>query len=252
VLTAPARSSLSTTGFALLAGLLVGAVTNVLQGVLPDALQAISNSGSVWSAAAFAAGALARVPGRVAVLAGTATEVGAVVGYYAYAELVRDGMGDLTYPLFWLALALVAGPIFGTAGAWWRTGTGWRRTAGPALLGGVFGMDALWYQVVLAHHGDAIGYGVVAVLIPLALGRNLRDRAVGLAATVVLSVLAVLALWGLSTLPVLVTGQAQQRTVTWTTRAPVGSRTMNGDLLDSAIRWSRSSVALSTTTTYAP
>ncbi|HEX6341132.1 DUF6518 family protein [Umezawaea sp.] len=199
-------STPSSTGLALLAGLLVGAVTNVLQGVLPDALQAVSNSGSVWSAAAFAAGALVRVRGLPAVLAGTATEIGAVVGYYAYAGLVRDGVGDLTYPLFWLALALVAGPVFGTAGAWWRTGEGWRRPTGPALLGGVFGMDALWYEFVLRYHGDAVAYGVVAVLVPLLLGRTARDRLVGLATGLVLSVLAVLALGLLAELPALLSG----------------------------------------------
>lgn len=193
----------SSTGFALLGGLLVGVVTNVLQGVLPDALQAVSNSGSVWTVAAFAAGALVKVAGRVAVLAGVATQVGAVVGYYGYAEVVRDGMGDLTYPLFWLALGLVAGPIFGTAGAWWRTGDGWRRIAGPALLGGVFGMDALWYEFGLRSHGDAIAYGVVGALIPLLMSHTIRDRAIGLVATAGLSVGAVLALTALTKLPAL-------------------------------------------------
>ncbi|HWO58714.1 MAG TPA: DUF6518 family protein [Umezawaea sp.] len=206
MINAPLRRPLSTpssTGLALVAGLLVGAVTNVLQGVLPDALQALSNSGSVWSAAAFAAGAVVKVRGRAAVLAGTATEIGAVVGYYAYAELVRDGMGELTWPLFWLAVALVAGPIFGTAGAWWRTGDGWRRIAGPALLGGVFGMDAVWYEFALTYHGNAVGYGVVGALIPVLLGRTTRERLIGLAAAAVLSVLAAGALWAVTGLPFL-------------------------------------------------
>ncbi|WNV86306.1 DUF6518 family protein [Umezawaea sp. Da 62-37] len=204
--TRPASAAASTAmsaGAALIAGLFVGALTNVLQGVLPDGLQALSNSGSVWSAAAFAAGAMAILP-RVAVLAGTVTEVGAVVGYYAYAELVRDGMGDLAYPLFWLAIALVAGPLFGTAGAWWRTGIGWRRVAGPALLGAVFGMDALWYQFALGYHGNAIGYGVVGLLVPVLLGSTTRLRLIGVAAAAVLSVVAVGALWVVTGLPVLV------------------------------------------------
>jgi uncharacterized protein DUF6518 len=189
------------TGFALLGGLLVGVLTNVLQGVLPDALQAVSNSGSVWTVAAFAAGALVGVAGRVAVLAGVATQVGAVVGYYAFAEVVRDGMGDLTYPLFWLALALVAGPVFGTAGAWWRSSVGWPCVAGPAVLGGVFGMDALWYEFVLGYHGNAIAYGVVGALVPVLLGRTVRGRAVGLVAAAGLSVVAVLVLAAIAELP---------------------------------------------------
>lgn len=189
------------TGFALLGGLLVGVLTNVLQGVLPDALQAVSNSGSVWTVAAFAAGALVGVAGRVAVLAGVATQVGAVVGYYGFAEAVRDGMGDLAYPLFWLTLALVAGPVFGTAGAWWRSGAGWRRVAGPAVLGGVFGMDALWYEFVLGHHGNAIAYGAVGALVPVLLGRTVRGRASGLVAAMGLSVVAVLVLATIAELP---------------------------------------------------
>lgn len=43
----PARFSLGAL-LAVLGGLALGCVTNFLQGVLPDALQAFSNSGSVW------------------------------------------------------------------------------------------------------------------------------------------------------------------------------------------------------------
>ncbi|TDD29183.1 hypothetical protein E1287_31505 [Actinomadura sp. KC06] len=165
-------------------------MTNLLQGVLPDALQAFSNSGSVWVVAAFVAGAAVRAPGWRACAAGAATQVGAVVGYYAYAESVRDGVGDLTWPLFWLVLALAAGPIFGTAGAWWRTGQGWRRLAGPAVLGAVFGMDALHYLIVLHYYSDAISYAVIGALIPLLLGRSVRSRLIGLGCAVVLAFLA--------------------------------------------------------------
>lgn len=150
----PARLSTSVV-LAVLGGLALGCVTNVLQGLLPDVLQAFSNSGSVWVVAAFVLGAVVRVPGWRACAAGAVTQVGAVVGYYAYAEFFRDGMGSLTWPVFWLLLALVAGPIFGMAGAWWRTGEGWRRLAGPAVLGAVFGMDALHYLIVLHYYSDA-------------------------------------------------------------------------------------------------
>ncbi|HEV7935066.1 MAG TPA: DUF6518 family protein [Actinomadura sp.] len=175
---------------AVLGGLALGCATNVLQGLLPDVLQAFSNSGSVWVVGAFIAGAVVGVPGWRACAAGTATQAGAVVGYYAYAEFVRDGMGDLTWPVFWLVLALVAGPIFGTAGAWWRTGEGRRRVAGPAVLGAVFGMDALHYLIVLHYDSDAMIYAVIGVLIPLLLGRSNRDRLMGLGSGVGLAVLA--------------------------------------------------------------
>lgn len=96
-------------------------MTNVLQGVLPDGLQNLANSGAIWISAAFVAGMLIRSGRRLAPsLAGLATQVGAVVGYYGYAELFRDGMGDLWAPSVWLALGLVMEPLFGAAGAWRR------------------------------------------------------------------------------------------------------------------------------------
>jgi len=147
--------------------------------------------------AAFVAGAAAGVPGWRACAAGAATQVGAVIGYYAYAELMRDGMGDPRWPVFWLVLALMAGPIFGTAGAWWRTGEGRRRLAGPALLGAVFGMDALHYLFSLHYYREAIGYAVIGALIPVLLGRSIRHRLIGLGWAVGL---AFLALGGIHTL----------------------------------------------------
>ncbi len=74
--------------------------------------------------------------------------------------------------------------------------------AGPAMLGGVFGMDALWYQFVLGYHGNAIGYGVVAVLIPVVLGATLRLRLVGVGVAAVLAGVALGGLWVVSEVPV--------------------------------------------------
>jgi hypothetical protein len=85
---------------------------------------------------------------------------------------------------------LVAGPIFGTAGAWWRSGEGRRRLLGSALLGAVFGMDALHYLIVLHYYGDAIGYAVAGALIPVLLGRSARDRLIGLGCAVGLAFVA--------------------------------------------------------------
>ncbi|WP_369218153.1 DUF6518 family protein, partial [Streptomyces flavofungini] len=101
-------------GAALLAGLAAGVLTNLAQGWLPGAWNQLANSGAVWSAVAFVAGAASR-PSRLAVaaVAGLLAEAGLVVGYYAYAEFGRDGMGSPLFPLIWLAMACVAGPLFG-------------------------------------------------------------------------------------------------------------------------------------------
>ena len=166
---------------AALAGLALGAVSNVLQGVLPDSLQMFANSGAVWVVAAYAAGLLVRRgPDWRTFAAGAATQVGAVVGYYGYAQFARDGMGALHAPAVWLAFALVAGPLFGTAGAWWRAGQQWRRVTSLAVIGGVFAMEGFWHLLVLHYTADGVVMLAVAALLPLLLACTARDRVLGL------------------------------------------------------------------------
>ncbi|MCC3771285.1 hypothetical protein K6I34_004157 [Streptomyces sp. UNOC14_S4] len=149
---------------------------------MPGATNQFVNSAAVWSLAPFAAGALLPHRRRAAVAAATAAVCGEVVGYYAYAELARGGMGALHYTLLWLVVALVAGPVFGTAGAWWREGPGRRATAGGAVLGGVFGGEGMHYLLVLGHATEGVLFLVATLLVPLLLGRDTRERVRGLLA----------------------------------------------------------------------
>lgn len=169
--------------YALPAGLVLGVLTNLGQGVLPGAFNSAANSGAIWVVAAFVAGALCTRP----IIAGTLTQVGAVVGYYLYAEFGRDGMGDLHAPSVWLALAFIAGPIFGTAGAWWRRGATWRHWVAAGVLGAVFGEEGLWHLIVLNYLDTGITSCVIGLVLPLALGRTWADRFRGLGVMVVLS-----------------------------------------------------------------
>ncbi|MER5888883.1 DUF6518 family protein [Streptomyces sp. NPDC001941] len=179
---------------ALLAGLLLGVLTNLAQGLLPGNWNQIANSGAIWSVAAFAAGAVLarRVSVPLAAVAGLCAEVGLVAGYYGYAEFGRDGMGSLAAPLVWLAMALVAGPLFGAAGAWWRRGTTVvRRVTGLAAMAGVFGMEGAHYALVLHYAPQAWGCFLALLLVPLA-ARSHRERALTLAASVPLAAVAYL------------------------------------------------------------
>jgi len=66
---------------AIVAGLVVGIGTQVLQGVLPDSWGVLANSGVVWALGAFALGTL--MPSvRAAALGGTTTMVLASLSYY--------------------------------------------------------------------------------------------------------------------------------------------------------------------------
>lgn len=173
-------------------GLGIGVLTNLAQGWLPGGWNQVANSGAVWSLAAFVVGALlvARSSVTAAVVGGLAVECGLVIGYYGFAEVGRGGMGDPFWPLVWLVLAFVAGPLFGWAGASWRRGRRVpARVVGLAALAGVFGMEAVHYAWNLGYAASAWAFGAVAVLVPL-LGRAHRERAWTLAAACALALTA--------------------------------------------------------------
>ncbi|GIH25169.1 hypothetical protein Aph01nite_34790 [Acrocarpospora phusangensis] len=178
---------------ALAAGLLLGVLTNLAQGWLPGAWNQIANSGAVWSVAAFAAGALlaGRVALPVAAFGGLCAEAGLVAGYYGYAEFGRDGMGSLVFPLVWLGIAFVAGPIFGVAGVWWRRGTAaWQRVGALGALAGVFGMEGIHYAWVLGYAAQAWACLGVLLVVPLLMARTHKERGLALLAAVPFSLLA--------------------------------------------------------------
>ncbi|WP_199040230.1 DUF6518 family protein [Glycomyces salinus] len=174
-------------------GLVLGVLTNLAQGWLPGAWNQIANSGAVWAAFAFAAGAAlagrCRYPTIAA--AGACVEIGLVAGYYGYAVLARHDDVDslLGWPLIWTAFALVAGPLFAVAAAWWRRGrTVWHRSAGLGALGGVFGAESIHYAVVLHYPAQAWACAAIAIAVPLLAVRGERARTLA-----VVGVLALLA-----------------------------------------------------------
>ncbi|MFI6253906.1 DUF6518 family protein [Streptomyces sp. NPDC051016] len=174
-------------------GVLLGVLTNLAQGWLPGAWNQLANSGAVWSAVAFAGGALLAGRGTAlrAAVGGLGAEVGLVVGYYGYAEFGRDGMGALLFPLVWLGMACVAGPLFGAAAHWWRRGTDARvRIAGLAAFAGLFGMEGMTAARDLHYASQAWACCAVFVLVPLLMARTHRERALTLAAAVPCAFLA--------------------------------------------------------------
>ncbi|MFJ4789597.1 DUF6518 family protein [Streptomyces sp. NPDC088794] len=191
--------ALTATAAATVGGSLLGVLTNLAQGWLPGAWNQIANSGAVWSAVAFVAGALLAGRGGTVVrsaVGGLGAEAGLVVGYYGYAEFGRDGMGSLFFPLVWLGMACVAGPLFGVAGYAWRAGKdvrgrdAWSRVAGLAAFAGLFGMEGVMFARDLHYAPQAWGCFTVFALVPLLMARTHRERALTLAAAVPFALLA--------------------------------------------------------------
>jgi hypothetical protein len=74
------------------------------------------------------------------------------LGYYAYAQIVGPGIGDLRAPTVWLVIACQAGPLLGLAGQWWRSGSAIQRLVGTALFAGAFIGEGLFHFVRIADH----------------------------------------------------------------------------------------------------
>ncbi|QCW80777.1 hypothetical protein EQG64_31625 [Streptomyces sp. S6] len=106
-------------------------------------------------------------------------------------------MGSLVFPLLWIAMACVAGPLFGIAGAWWkRSAQPWQRYVALGAFGGLFGSEALHSWLILGYGSQAVACAAVACGLPLLLGRTAKERAWSPAAMVVASFAAYLAVYG--------------------------------------------------------
>ena len=156
-------------------GLGLGVVTQILQSVLPTGWSQVFNAISPWLLVAFFIGS--SMPDRgSAVVAGLATLVLALVGYYATTQL-RYGIGGGTSSLiFWGLGAAVGGPVFGLAGHTWRTGEHRYRALSLGLLAAVFIAEAGYHLLVLSEPGVAIGFAIAGLLVPVVLGRSREDR----------------------------------------------------------------------------
>jgi hypothetical protein len=191
----PGRPALGRVAGCLGAGLALGVLTNLAQGWLPGSWNQLANSGAFWSVAAFVAGALLAAKGvRTALAGGLCAELALVVGYYGYAQFgyQRGGIGMLTPVLEWLLVAVVAGPLFGAAGAWWRRGDRGRRIVGGSALAGVVGAEAASDIFALHYMSQGWVTAATAVALPLVMARGNRERALTLALALPLGLLAYL------------------------------------------------------------
>ncbi|MFL6160453.1 MAG: DUF6518 family protein [Marmoricola sp.] len=106
----------------------------------------LANSSAVWAVGAFVLGASLRTEPHLAASAGIVMMVVAVESYYVFAILGGLAGPDSLWSSgtrTWLVLGVVAGAVFGTAGAWTTGSSWWRHVLGAAVGGGVLIGEAL-------------------------------------------------------------------------------------------------------------
>ena len=170
-----------------------------------------ANAIGAWLGLAFVLGASARTLPTGA-LRGLIGLVSAVVAYYLLIGVFGDGfraIGASHAATVWGAVALLAGPVFGFAGATWRHGHGRPRSIAVAVLaaaliaeGVVFGAPRWARPDQVATDPGAFVLAAEAVLglaLPWVLLRR-GERLFGYVAVAVLAVLAAVAIGPLTTL----------------------------------------------------
>lgn len=160
------------------AGLALGVVTQVLQGILPGAINWIANALSGWLLVAFLAGSRMPSP-RVAAFMTPLMLLAALAGYYATVQ-VRFGYGTNTSILvFWGLGAVAGGLVFGVAGWWWRHGEPRARAAAIGLLAALFVAEGIYFLMILPDSTVGLGAIVAGLIVPAAFGRDWRERGWG-------------------------------------------------------------------------
>jgi uncharacterized membrane protein YeaQ/YmgE (transglycosylase-associated protein family) len=178
-------------GVTIVCGLLLGAVDLLLQHTLPGPWANLADSPAVWALVAYALGLWVRAPWWRAALAGVVLLVLATPSYYLAAKLTVHG--DLagrwaTPTLVWMLFGLVAGFVFGTAGAF-ATASGWHGAVAVAMPGAVLFAEALLnlLRVTPDDRWTALIKAALGVLVIVALGRGRRQRLTALAFSVPLA-----------------------------------------------------------------
>jgi len=169
-----------------------------------------ANTIGAWLGVAFALGASARtIP--TGALRGLIGLLSAVAAYYLLVATLGHGIrvvGAGHAATIWGAVALLAGPLLGLAGATWRRGQGWPRVVAVGLLAAALMAEGLVYGVgrrepldrLVADPGALVlaAETALGLLLPAVLLRR-GERLRGYFATAALTVLAALAIGPVTT-----------------------------------------------------
>lgn len=146
-------------------GLAVGVVDLVLIRVLPYPLADLANSSAMWAVVAFLLGRTLAARPELAAAAGAVLLVVGVESYYlaaAVVDLARPSAFLSANALAWCVMAVLAGALFGAAGAWSRDADAWKASGAVAFVAAVLLAEA-WLR------RDTFDTAVLTALVGVAL-----------------------------------------------------------------------------------
>lgn len=146
--------------------LVLGGLTSLAQGFLPDSLTSIANSPSGWTLLTVVMISVARLRLLPAALGGAVSFVCLVLGYTFVSEL-----RGLTYnPAFWCAVGVVAGPAVGWSASASFDARRLLNVVGSSLIAGVAITDAVYGLTVVSGTTSPVYWWIAGVAGALFLG----------------------------------------------------------------------------------
>jgi hypothetical protein len=158
----------------------LGVLTAFAQGWLPQRMGSLANSSGSWALVAFPLSLLA-TSGVLSAVLGSAALLMLLAGYVLGAHTQGYASSTATV-LFWVAGALVAGPLLGLGAYWVKTGRDMLAAAGVGAMSGVlvgegcYGLTTVAGTTYPPYWWGEITVGLLLVLI-VAWQRHLGVRA---------------------------------------------------------------------------
>ena len=150
-------------------------------------LRVAGELGGPWLVAAFASGVISRNR-WLAVATGFAVLLAMLVGYYGLAHL--DAGYEVAHTFrFWLAIAVVAGPVMGWAGwSWLGPRASWRAVSISALAGCLIAEGLFFWSY--GHRTVPIAEIAIGIAFVLLLPTRARERLLAIAGTTAVTAVA--------------------------------------------------------------
>jgi hypothetical protein len=139
--------------------LVLGGLTSLAQGVLPDSLRSVANSPSGWTLLTVVMISVSRVRLLPAACLGAVSFVCLVLGYTYVSEL-----RGLSYsPILWGAVGLVAGPVVGWSASAACDARPILNVAGSSLIAGIAITDAVYGLTAVAATTSPVYWWIAGV-----------------------------------------------------------------------------------------
>lgn len=177
---------LAAPAIALMGGVLTGFLVLVIHESGSE-LRVAGELGGPWLVAAFASGAISRNR-WLAALTGFAALLAMLLGYYGLAHL--DAGYEVAHTFrFWLAIALVAGPIMGWAGWSWLGPRPFGRAVSISALAGCLIAEGVFFWSY-GHRTVPVAEIAIGIAIVLLLPTRTRERLLAVAGAGAVTVVA--------------------------------------------------------------